>query len=199
MCPHTQTVDMSLMVKHAVVPAWITRPGVTSFCTTTPAIGRAHRQLRIDGRALMLRLVDFLLRDAENLQRLQVVLHFRRCVVVILLGGFQIFLRDHLVIQQILAAVEGLLGIIQAVARLLVGGDRAGDVGAGYVQQRLVRRRRMVPVSTRRREIGPLTCVIACVVWSASQSTVPVVRTAGDQTALCTSAIFRCSIWFCGT
>jgi hypothetical protein len=25
------------------------------------------------------------------------------------------------------------------------------------------------------REIGPLTCVIACVVWSASQSTVPVV------------------------
>ena len=28
-----------LMVKQAVMRAWITRPGEASFCTTTPAIG----------------------------------------------------------------------------------------------------------------------------------------------------------------
>ncbi len=38
-----------------------------------------------------------------------------------------------------------------------------------------------VPVSTTMREIGPLTWVIACVVCSLSQSTVPVVRTIVDQ------------------
>ena len=27
------------MLKQTVVPAWITMPGVTSFCTTTPAMG----------------------------------------------------------------------------------------------------------------------------------------------------------------
>src|SRR5450631_1015100 len=51
-----------------------------------------------------------------------------------------------------------------------------------------------VPVSTSNREIGPLTCVIACVVWSASQSTVPVVRTVEDHETLRTSTILSCGI-----
>ena len=45
------------------------------------------------------------------------------------------------------------------------------------------------PVSTRMREIGPFTCVMAWVVWSASQSTVPVVRTETAQEVLRTGTI----------
>src|ERR1039458_7991123 len=45
------------------------------------------------------------------------------------------------------------------------------------------------------REMGPLTCVMAWVVWSASQSTVPVVWTATDQVVLPTTAVLRCANW----
>jgi hypothetical protein len=41
------------------------------------------------------------------------------------------------------------------------------------------------------RVIGPLTWVIACVVWSLSQSTVPVVRTVAVHVAFSTRATFR--------
>ena len=56
-----------------------------------------------------------------------------------------------------------------------------------------------VPVSATMRVIGPLTWVMACVVWSLSQSTVPVVRTIVDQVVLRTGAIFRCGSWSAGT
>ena len=49
-----------------------------------------------------------------------------------------------------------------------------------------------VPVSATMRTIGPLTWVIAWVVWSLSQSTVPVVRTVVDQVACRTETILRC-------
>ena len=49
------------------------------------------------------------------------------------------------------------------------------------------------------RVIGPLTCVIACVVWSLSQSTVPVVRTTVDQVVFCTGTILRCGNCSAGT
>ena len=45
------------------------------------------------------------------------------------------------------------------------------------------------------REIGPLTCVIACVVWSASQSTVPVVWIAMDQVEVRTGTIRKWGSW----
>src|ERR1019366_5457760 len=45
------------------------------------------------------------------------------------------------------------------------------------------------------REMGPLTCVMACVVWSASQSTVPVVCTATDHVVLPTTAVLRWLNW----
>src|ERR1700693_4888029 len=52
-----------------------------------------------------------------------------------------------------------------------------------------------VPTSTRIRVIGPFTCVMACVVWSWSQSTVPVVWIATPHEALATEEIFKCAIW----
>ncbi len=39
MCPCTQTWETSLSMKQTVIPAWITMPGETSFCTTMPAMG----------------------------------------------------------------------------------------------------------------------------------------------------------------
>src|ERR1035437_6197912 len=55
------------------------------------------------------------------------------------------------------------------------------------------------PVSTRMREIGPFTWVMAWVVWSASQSTVPVVRTEITQEVLRTGTMRRCGSWSWGT
>ena len=49
------------------------------------------------------------------------------------------------------------------------------------------------------RVTGPLTCVMACVVWSASQPTVPVVRTTTGHDARATVAISRFGSWFAGT
>ena len=45
------------------------------------------------------------------------------------------------------------------------------------------------------REIGPFTWVMAWVVWSASQSTVPVVTTVVCHTLVPTATTFRCAIW----
>src|SRR6476661_572787 len=56
-----------------------------------------------------------------------------------------------------------------------------------------------VPVSTAMRVIGPLTCVIACVVASLSQSTVPVVRTVATHEVRATVASFRCGSCSAGT
>ena len=47
--------------------------------------------------------------------------------------------------------------------------------------------------------MGPFTCVIACVVRSASQSTVPVVWMAIDHEAFWTGTIVRCASWSWGT
>ena len=44
------------------------------------------------------------------------------------------------------------------------------------------------------REIGPFTCVMAWVVWSASQSTVPVVTTVVCHTLVPTVTTLRCAI-----
>ena len=49
------------------------------------------------------------------------------------------------------------------------------------------------------RVIGPLTCVMACVVWSLSQSTVPVVRTEAVHAARVTVASCRCASCAVGT
>ena len=56
-----------------------------------------------------------------------------------------------------------------------------------------------VPVSATMRVIGPLTWVIACVVWSLSQSTVPVVRTSVDHVVFRTGTIFKCGSCSAGT
>src|SRR5450759_1318705 len=56
-----------------------------------------------------------------------------------------------------------------------------------------------VPVSATMRAMGPLTWVMACVVWSLSQSTVPVVRTSDDHVACRTGAILRWGNWSAGT
>jgi hypothetical protein len=45
------------------------------------------------------------------------------------------------------------------------------------------------------REIGPFTWVMACVVWSASQSTVPVVTTVVCHTFVPTVTTLKCAIW----
>src|ERR1039458_1629824 len=45
------------------------------------------------------------------------------------------------------------------------------------------------------RVMGPLTCVMACVVWSASQSTVPVVCMATAHFVFPTTAVFRWLDW----
>ena len=49
------------MTNAAVVPAWMNWPGSTIFCTTVPAMRRAHRQLGPDGDVLLLGLGDVLL------------------------------------------------------------------------------------------------------------------------------------------
>ena len=139
----------------------------------------------------MLGLIDLLLGDAENLQRLQAVLDVGRGVVEIRLGGFQILLGDGAVFQQFLRAIQCALGELLPVARLPVGGDGVGDIRTGHVKQRIAAFT-CAPVSTRMREIGPLTWVMACVVWSASQSTVPVVWIAMDQFEVRTGIIRRC-------
>src|ERR1022692_2216424 len=43
--------------------------------------------------------------------------------------------------------------------------------------------------------MGPLTCVMACVVWSASQSTVPVVCMATAHFVFPTTAVLRWLVW----
>jgi hypothetical protein len=47
--------------------------------------------------------------------------------------------------------------------------------------------------------IGPLTWVIACVVWSPSQSTVPVVATVVSHVSCDTAVIPTCAICSAGT
>ena len=47
--------------------------------------------------------------------------------------------------------------------------------------------------------IGPLTWVMACVVWSLSQSTVPVVCSTVCQVAFATAASWMCDICASGT
>ena len=49
-----------------------------------------------------------------------------------------------------------------------------------------------VPASTTILVMGPLTCVMAWVVWSLSQSTVPVVRSVVVQVAFLTGVVCRC-------
>ena len=39
MWPCTQTVEVSLIWKQTVCPAWISMPGEMSFCTITPEMG----------------------------------------------------------------------------------------------------------------------------------------------------------------
>ena len=70
------------------------------------------------------------------LQRLQRRLHVGRRVVVVGLRRLEVALRDRLVLEQVLVAIEVALRQVEAVLRLAVGRDRVGDVGAAHVEQR---------------------------------------------------------------
>ena len=122
------------------------------------------------------------------LQRLQRRLDVGLRVVVVGLHLLVVTLRDGLVLEEVAVALEILPGQVQPVPCLAVGGDGIGDVRAGDVEERLVRLSTCAPVSTSIRVIGPLTCVIAWVVWSLSQSTVPVGCSDVGKVILCDRA-----------
>ena len=99
--------------------------------------GRAHRELRADGGALLLGLVDLLRGDAENPQRLETVLHVGEGVVVIRLGAFHVFDGDRAARQQVFLAVHDALVEDFAIARLAIRRDGVHHIGAGNVKQRI--------------------------------------------------------------
>jgi hypothetical protein len=100
------------------------------------------------------------------------------------------------VVQQILVAIEIALCQIEPVPGLAIGGDGAADVRTAHVEQHVVFFT-LVPVSTRMRLMGPLTCVMACVVWSLSQSTVPVVCSTVSHVVFATGTSWRWESLLC--
>ena len=99
---------------------------------------RPYGQFGADRRALLLRLVDLLRRDAENAQRLQAVLDIGSGIVVVRYAAFVVLDGHHPVIQHLFHAVDDSLVELLAVAGLAIGRDGVGDVGTGDVEQRLV-------------------------------------------------------------
>ena len=126
-------------MKQTVEPAWINMPGETSFCTTTPAIGeRTASSVRMAVPCCSAWSISCA-GDAEDLERLQAVLDVGRGVVVIRLAALVILGRDRAAVQQLLHAVHDALGQDFAVARLAVGGNGVGHIGAGDIQQGIAR------------------------------------------------------------
>ena len=95
-----------LTTNAAVVPAWITCPGETSFWTIVPAIGD---RIGSSGRivdVLLLGVLHVFRRHAEDAQGLQRRLHVGLRVVVVGLHRLVIALGNRLVLEQVLVAIE---------------------------------------------------------------------------------------------
>ena len=136
-CAMTQTRERSATVKHGVVPACSSCPGVISFSTTVPAIGeRMMPSMREIGRPSWMSLMVC----AVNIQRDE---RLQRGVAVgfgvggVGFGLLCFALRDAVVLQQILVQVGKAAVGLGGGERLAIGADGRGKIGRIHRRQRI--------------------------------------------------------------
>ena len=134
---HHPDARQSATVKHGVVPASSSSPGVISLSTTVPAIGERMMASGAGSGPAVLNVLDGLRRTCSETQRLQGGIAVGLGVDRIGFCLRRFALRDAIVLEQILVRIGQPAVGLGGGERLAIGADGGGEVGRIHRRQRI--------------------------------------------------------------